>query len=78
MRVMRMKKQYNKPQLRYEDFRLMDAIAANCLIPAQHGNKYECAWWNEDFYANIYATGIVQACELDVIGEVDQDLVFPS
>ena len=73
-----MKKQYNKPQLCYEDFRMMDAIAANCLIPAQHDSKYTCAWFNEDFFMNIYVTGMVKDCDADVIGEVDQDVVFPS
>lgn len=74
-----MKKQYNKPQLRYEDFRLMHAIATSCVIEAQHNDKYSCAWWNEDFGLQIYDTLSVPACEIDEYAYgVPQDMVFPS
>lgn len=74
-----MRKQYNKPQLRYEDFRLMNAIANSCAIEAQHENKYTCSWRNDDFGMNIYDTLQVQSCDIDEIAvEVPQDVVFPS
>ncbi len=74
-----MKKQYNKPQLRYEDFRLMNAVAASCFVEAQHESKVTCSWWNEDFGLHIYDTLLVSSCEIDEIAvEVPQDVVFPS
>lgn len=73
-----MKKTYKKPVLFFEDFTLMDAITSVCLITAQHANKYTCSWWNDDFGLKIYVTGAGSPCEVDIIGEVDQDVVFPS
>lgn len=74
-----MKKQYNKPQLRYEDFRLMHAIATSCVVEAQHADKYHCAWFNEDIGLSIHDTLLVSACEIDEIAYgVPQDMVFPS
>lgn len=74
-----MKKQYNKPQLRYEDFRLMHAIATSCIVEAQHENKFTCSWWNPDFQLHIYDTILVPSCEIDEYAyEVPQDMVFPS
>lgn len=74
-----MRKEYSKPALVYEDFTLMDAVAASCLVPAQHANKYTCAWYNDDFEVNIYDTLLVSDCEFEEIAvEVPQDVVFPS
>lgn len=79
MKVIIMRKPYQKPALMFEDFRLMDAVAASCIVPAQHDNKYSCAWYNEDFEVNIYDSLMVAACEFDEIAvEVPQDVVFPS
>lgn len=74
-----MRKEYKKPALLFEDFRLMEAIANSCIVEAQHENKYTCSWWNEDFGMNIYDTLLVRDCEIDEIAyEVPQDVVFPS
>jgi len=74
-----MRKVYSRPVLVYEDFALMDAISASCLVPAQHENKYTCVWYNEDFDAYIYDTLLVSACEFEEIAvEIPQDVVFPS
>lgn len=73
-----MKKQYNKPQLRYEDFRLMDAIAANCAIAAHHDNKNTCSYFDDQFELSIFVVGVVADCVIDEIGEVGSDILFPS
>lgn len=79
MKVMKMRKEYKKPILLYEDFRLMEAIANSCALEGQHDNKYTCAWWNPDFQTNIFDTRVVAACQIDEIAvEVPQDVVFPS
>ena len=73
-----MKKAYKKPELFFEDFTLMDAITASCMVPAQHTDKYSCAWYNDDFGVNIY-TQFVGACDyIEEAYEVGQDVVFPS
>lgn len=73
-----MRKVYSKPDLIFEDFRLMDAVAATCMVAAQHGDKYSCAWYNEDFDCNIYVVELA-ACEFyEVSSEIPQDVVFPS
>lgn len=74
-----MKREYNKPALAFESFSLMDAVAATCLVKAQHDSQTTCAWYNEDFEVNIFETSIVSACEFDYVAvEVPQDVVFPS
>ena len=73
-----MKKNYSKPVLIYENFSLMDAITASCMVPAQHADEYTCAWYNEDF-GNIFTLGVVAACEWGYEPyEIGQDVVFPS
>lgn len=73
-----MKKNYSKPVLIYENFSLMDAITASCMVPAQHTDKYSCAWYNEDFECSIY-TQFVGACDfIEEAYEIPQDVVFPS
>ena len=79
MKVMNMRKEYTKPALLFEDFRLMEAIANSCALEGQHENKYTCSWWNDDFGMHIYDTLLVSSCEIDEIAvEVPQDVVFPS
>lgn len=73
-----MKKQYSKPVLYFEDFTLMDAITAACMVPAQHADKYNCAWYSDDFGCNVF-TELVAACDyIEVAHEIPQDVVFPS
>lgn len=73
-----MRKVYTNPELFYEDFTLMDAITASCMIPAQHADKYTCAWYNEDSECNVF-TEFVSNCEfIEVAHEIPQDVVFPS
>ena len=73
-----MKKQYSKPALCFEDFTLMDAITVSCMVPAQHADKYTCAWYSEDFAYNVF-TELVAACDfVEVPHEIPQDVVFPS
>ena len=58
-----MKKVYKKPALFLENFKLMEAVTASCMIPAQHNDKYTCTWYNDDFGMNVYsefvAAGII-------------------
>lgn len=77
--VIAMKKTYNKPALLFESFSLMDAVAATCMVAAQHESQSTCAWYNEDFEVCIFETAVVPACEFDYVAvEVPQDVVFPS
>ena len=75
------KKAYQKPKLLFEDFTLMDAITATCAIPAQHGDKYTCAWFDDSTQYNIF-TEFVSACTVteditDLIG-IPQEAIFSS
>lgn len=47
----------------YEDFSLMDAISATCILPAQHEDKYACAWYDEAIQKHVF-TDFVNTCEV--------------
>ena len=56
----------------------MDAITATCAVPADHADKMTCSYYNDKFDCNIFVVGIARGCEYDELGEVGQDVVFPS
>lgn len=78
MKVMNMRKEYKKPSLIYEDFRLMDAIASNCMIFGQHDSKLTCSWFSEDFDCNIFTQGVDDCDFIYDAYEIPEDIVFPS
>ena len=72
------KKAYQKPSLLFEDFTIMDAITVTCAIPAQHGDKYTCAWFDDSIQNNVF-TEVVSACIVtEGMYDVPQDIVFSS
>ena len=71
-----MKRIYEKPALLFEDFRLMDAIAASCLVPGQHNDKDRCGFYMDT--GDVIFTNENNACEVGWTGEVGMDDVFPS
>lgn len=54
-----MKKNYQKPELFYEDFRLMDSIAA-CAYKVGF-TEYDCTWYSEELGTVVF-TNPSQGC----------------
>ncbi len=74
-----MKKMYQKPELFFENFSLMEAITA-CKVTAQQGDPSQCSWYDaEGFGVNIFTADTVMTCDyfMDPF-EVGTEFVFGS
>lgn len=74
-----MKKVYKRPELFYENFSLMEAIAA-CGFTAQHESGASCSYYDPDFDLNIFTMGLVETCEVgaDFYENTHATYIFPS
>lgn len=73
-----MKKIYKKPELFYENFSLMEAIATCTVITDTKDDKSVCAYYDEGFGELIFVDGN-SGCEIDAnYYGVAFDNVFPS
>lgn len=59
-----MKKVYTRPELFYENFSIMEAIAA-CPYAAQHDAMDSCSYYDKNFDCHIFIDGVVDSCEMD-------------
>lgn len=74
-----MKKVYTRPELFYENFSLMEAIAA-CSFFAQHATKETCSYYAKEWDANIFITELGNGCDIDAesYGNSNASWIFSS
>ena len=74
-----MKKNYQKPELFYESFNLMDAITA-CKVTAQQGDPAQCSWYDEEgFGVTVFLPETVMTCEVTPEAfEIPTEFIFGS
>lgn len=75
-----MRKQYQKPELFYEDFTLLDAITA-CTVKGGPSSAETCSYYDDGIAMNLFVQGVSPTCELTPsnygAGEIE-NLIFGS
>lgn len=73
-----MKKVYKRPELFYENFSIMEAIAT-CPAIANHGDPASCVYYDVDFEISFFAADVNGDCEENMnYYEVAADNIFTS
>lgn len=59
-----MKKVYQKPEVYYESFTLMESIAGSCSVVANSGSETTCSV-PVDGIGNVFIAGVTPTCDLN-------------